>query len=82
MSLRECTLQATDVSSHMNVIIAVIGFKTESIEVAENSRNQLEVEVVLFTPRNALSTLTLASTLEFAVEVDQNLSTATFGNQF
>ena len=61
-------------------IIAVIGFETGSVEVSECSPNEREFELALFTPRNVLSDLILASTLKVTVAVNQTLSTATLGN--
>ena len=68
------------VSSHGLYILAVIGFETGSIEVTENPPNEQEIRLVLFTPRNALPTLVLASTLEVTVAVNERLSTATLGS--
>ena len=60
--------------------IAVIGFEPESIQTPEDLSNEHEVELTLLTPTNTLSPLMLTSMLEVTVEVNQTLSSATFGN--
>ena len=67
-------------SSHTLFIITVIGFATVGIEVTEYPPNEHQTELVLLTPRNVLSILTLASKLDVLVEVNEMLSTATAGS--
>ena len=68
------------VDRHSLCALAVIGFETGDIEVMEYPPQVLEISLLLFTPTNALSTLILASKLQFTVGVNNEHSTATFGN--
>ena len=60
--------------------VAVIGFEPGNIQTQEGISTEQEVELRLLTPTNGLPAVTLASTLEATIRVNQTLSTATFGN--
>ena len=58
----------------------MIGFDPENLEVAENSEDLQEVSVKLVTPLEALPVELRNDILDFTVEINEMLSTATFGN--
>ena len=52
----------------------------EKLEIAENSKNPQEILMKLVTPMEALPVELRTGILDFTVEINQTLSTATFGN--
>ena len=60
----------------------MIGFNTENFEIAENSQYPAEISVELVTPMEVLPTELRNGVLDFTVEVNQMLSTATFGKPY
>ena len=52
----------------------------ERLEVAENSQNPQEISLKLVTPVEVLPVELKTGILDITVEVNQTLSTATFGN--